>query len=146
MLEIRDPSEALDLSVILLARNEQGAVASVIAQVREAQREWPGKWEIVVVDDASMDETARAAESAGARVIRRPEMGGYGMAVKTDLQLERGSRDRPVWRGRADSPRASTAGTSWWISAWLPLKLACSARGRRAFAAVKLGCAVRKQL
>lgn len=41
--------------------------------------------EIVVVDDGSPDGTAGAAEKAGARVLRRPENGGKGCALRDGL-------------------------------------------------------------
>jgi glycosyltransferase involved in cell wall biosynthesis len=44
----------------------------------------------VVVDDCSSDDTARRAESAGARVIRRPYNIGNGAGVKTGIRAATG--------------------------------------------------------
>lgn len=45
-----------------------------------------GACEILVVDDASQDDTAREAAVAGARVVRHRENLGYGAALKTGLK------------------------------------------------------------
>jgi len=44
---------------------------------------------VVVVDDGSTDETANIAERMGATVIRHPENGGYGAALKTIFEVAR---------------------------------------------------------
>jgi glycosyltransferase involved in cell wall biosynthesis len=84
-------ADALDLTILLPSYNEQEAIAPVIAEVREALREWPGRWEILVVDDASTDQTARRAAEQGVRVIRRPENGGSGASRKTGTRAARGT-------------------------------------------------------
>jgi len=43
--------------------------------------------EIIVVDDGSKDNTARAAQSAGAQVVRHRGNRGYGAALKTGIAL-----------------------------------------------------------
>jgi len=49
---------------------------------------------VIVVDDASSDETFREAQASGARVIRRPFNGGKGLALREglDAALEGGYR------------------------------------------------------
>jgi glycosyltransferase involved in cell wall biosynthesis len=44
---------------------------------------------VIVVDDGSTDGTGRAAEQAGAKVIRHPENGGAGAATMTGLEAAR---------------------------------------------------------
>ena len=91
MPEVYDPDYAeLDLTVLLPSYNEQEAIAPVIREIREALVEWPGTWEILVVDDASTDQTAQRAVDAGVRVIRRPENGGSGASRKTGTRAARG--------------------------------------------------------
>jgi glycosyltransferase involved in cell wall biosynthesis len=86
----RDAAEPLDLTILLPSYNEQEAIVPVIQEVRESLREWPGRWEILVVDDASTDQTARRAAEQGVRVIRRPENGGSGASRKTGTRAARG--------------------------------------------------------
>lgn len=62
-------------SVIIPARDEAGAIASVVAAARAIVVDG----EIVVVDNGSRDATAATAAAAGARVIRQPRR-GYGHA------------------------------------------------------------------
>lgn len=90
MPEVHDTAEPLDLSIMLPAYNEEGAIGGLIQEIRGAMASWPGRWEIVVVDDASTDATARIAEGAGVRVIRHPERRGAGGACKTGILEARG--------------------------------------------------------
>ncbi|MGC8915878.1 MAG: glycosyltransferase family 2 protein [Thermoanaerobaculum sp.] len=77
----------LSLAVIIPARNEEGAVASVVGEVFAALSGMEGvvDFEVVVVDDASSDRTAVQAQEAGARVIVLEEPSGYGWAVKRGI-------------------------------------------------------------
>jgi glycosyltransferase involved in cell wall biosynthesis len=80
----------IDLTVLLPAFNEQEAIEEVVSDTRSALRDWPGLWEILVIDDASTDATAARAEAAGVRVIRRPERGGSGASRKAGTRAARG--------------------------------------------------------
>ena len=80
------PVTAPDLTVIMPAHNEAGRVGNVVRAVRER---YP-QAEIVVVDDASSDETAAEATAAGAIVVRHPYNKGNGAAVKTGLRHAHG--------------------------------------------------------
>ncbi|PYQ54316.1 MAG: glycosyl transferase [Acidobacteria bacterium] len=78
-----DPSQ---VSVIIPAYNEQGAIADVVARVVGQ-----GRWrEVLVVDDGSTDLTAERAERAGARVVRHPYNKGNGAAAKTGIREAKG--------------------------------------------------------
>ncbi len=90
MPELYPTAGPLDLSVVLASYNEEEAVVPVIREVREALREWPGTWEILVVDDASTDRTAERATAEGVRVFRRVENGGSGASRKTGVREARG--------------------------------------------------------
>ena len=59
--------------------NEGGMVARV---VRDIQRQEPG-WDVLVVDDGSVDDTVAEAESQGAMVIRHPFNLGIGGAMQS---------------------------------------------------------------
>jgi glycosyltransferase involved in cell wall biosynthesis len=89
MPERYDQSE-LDLTVLLPSYNEQEAIVPVIQEIRQSLRDWPGTWEILVVDDASADQTAQRARAQNVRVIRRPENGGSGASRKTGTRAARG--------------------------------------------------------
>jgi glycosyltransferase involved in cell wall biosynthesis len=69
-------------AAVVPAYNEAGSIASVIAEIREADPEF----EIVVVDDGSTDRTAEIADAAGAYVLSLPYNLGIGAAVQTGLQ------------------------------------------------------------
>jgi len=78
---------------VVPAYNESGAVGRVVDEIRAACPEA----EVVVVDDASTDETAAVAEARGATVLRLPFNVGIGGAVQTGFRyaLEEGF-DRAV--------------------------------------------------
>jgi hypothetical protein len=70
---------------ILPALNEEGSIGRVIREIREVD---PG-FDILVVDDGSIDGTAEEAERAGARVVSLPYNLGIGAAVQTGYQYAR---------------------------------------------------------
>jgi glucosyl-3-phosphoglycerate synthase len=59
------------LTVLVAARDEERSIGETVAALRAA---FPDA-EVVVADDGSRDETAAAAEWAGARVVRLPRLG-----------------------------------------------------------------------
>ncbi len=75
----------LRLLAIVPAYNEEGSIQSVVSEIRAADPEI----EIVVIDDASKDATARLAAAAGASVVRLPYNLGIGGTVQTGLQYAR---------------------------------------------------------
>jgi len=64
---------------IVPARNEEGAIGAVVAEIRAFD---PGL-DVLVIDDGSADRTAERAASAGATVVRLPFNLGIGGAVQT---------------------------------------------------------------
>lgn len=68
--------------VVMPALNEQASVASVVAQVKRAL---PGG-DVLVVDDGSVDDTARRARAAGAEVARLAVNLGVGGAMRTGFR------------------------------------------------------------
>jgi glycosyltransferase involved in cell wall biosynthesis len=74
------------VSVVIPAYQEADVIGEVVAGLRHG-----GNWhEIIVVDDGSADETAAAAERAGARVIRHPYNKGNGASVKSGIRAATG--------------------------------------------------------
>lgn len=67
---------------VVPAYNEAGAVAKVIAEIRA----FDSSFDVVVVDDASTDDTAAVAGSHGATVLRLPFNVGIGGAVQTGFR------------------------------------------------------------
>ncbi len=84
------PSEPGLVSVVLPAFNEERAIPKVIRQVRRALDPENIHYEILVVDDASTDRTAEAAEKAGARVVRHVMNQGSGASRRTGTLQARG--------------------------------------------------------
>ena len=72
--------------MVIPAYQAEASIVPLIAEVR--QMGLP----VIVVDDASNDGTAKAAEAAGATVIRRPVNGGKGAALRDGIPaaLQRG--------------------------------------------------------
>src|SRR5271155_359261 len=85
------------ITVAMITRNEERAVAKVVGDIRAAVPDA----EIVVVDSSS-DRTAQMAESLGARVILQLPPRGYGPAMDTALR----SSEREV-TGRLDGDDSS---------------------------------------
>ena len=75
------------VSVILPAYNEGEIIAQVVQSILAVAQE---DWEIIVVDDASEDDTAKRAAIDGVRVVRHPYNKGNGAAVKSGLRAARG--------------------------------------------------------
>ncbi len=74
------------LSIVIPAKNEAGAIGTVVARAVES---YPDA-EVIVVDDGSTDDTASVAEGAGAKVVRHPESLGNGAAVKAGARIAQG--------------------------------------------------------
>jgi glycosyltransferase involved in cell wall biosynthesis len=75
----RDRLAAVRCVAVVPAYNEAEAIASVIAEIRDADL----GFDIVVIDDGSTDRTAQIAAEAGAHVVRLPYNIGIGGAVQT---------------------------------------------------------------
>ncbi|HTH79217.1 MAG TPA: glycosyltransferase family 2 protein, partial [Ramlibacter sp.] len=70
----------MDLSVIVITRNEEANIAECLASVGFAG-------EIVVVDSASTDSTAHIAQQAGAKVVSTTDWPGFGAQKNRALDL-----------------------------------------------------------
>ena len=79
----------MKLSVVMPVYNEERTVEAILARVLEA----PGLFEIIVVDDASTDQTAQALARVAdprVRVTRHPKNRGKGAAIRTGFAQVRG--------------------------------------------------------
>jgi len=81
MKKINDSEDARDLLVIIPAYNEAASLASLI---QEVHTHLSGA-HVLVIDDASKDETASVALREGATVVSLPYNLGIGGAVQTGL-------------------------------------------------------------
>src|SRR5262245_33059409 len=77
----------VDLSVVIPAYNEQGRLGPTLDRVRQYLSGRRLTWELIVVDDGSVDRTAEtvlwaAAADARIRLVRYPRNRGKGHAVR----------------------------------------------------------------
>ncbi|RMH85300.1 glycosyltransferase family 2 protein [Pseudomonas sp. AOB-7] len=93
------------ISVILPAKNEAPSLPTVVARI---EQHLPGA-EIIVVNDGSTDDTANAAQTAGAQVVSHPYSKGNGAAIKTGARAATGEilvfMDADGQHDPADIPR-----------------------------------------
>jgi glycosyltransferase involved in cell wall biosynthesis len=79
-------ADPASVSLVIPAFNEAAAIGAVVSSLRSA-----ATWrEVLVVDDGSTDDTAGAAEAAGARVVMHPYNKGNGAAVKSGIRAALG--------------------------------------------------------
>ena len=76
----------MNISIVLPAKNESGAIGQTIAQIQQLQF----AHEIIVINDGSTDNTAQVAEEAGAKVVTHPYSKGNGAAIKTGARTATG--------------------------------------------------------
>ncbi len=81
--------ELLDVSVIIPCLNEARTVGECVTQAQDWLAHSGMTGEVLVVDNASTDETAEVAAGAGARVIAEPRP-GKGSAFQTGVRESRG--------------------------------------------------------
>ncbi len=74
-----------EVSIIIPAYNEENAISTVVADLKAAMLQVDWTYEIIVVNDASKDQTALKAEATGAKVISHPANIGYGGALHTGI-------------------------------------------------------------
>lgn len=79
------------ISIIIPAYNEEKRLPATLSRIQEylTASSWEFS-EIVVVDDGSRDNTAKAAEAAGVRVLRNPGNRGKGYSVRHGMLEAKG--------------------------------------------------------
>lgn len=83
-------SDPPGISIILPVYNEDSVILFIIGRIRQAMDALNHSYEIIVVDDASTDETGEMARQGGAKVISHPYNIGNGAAIKTGIRNARG--------------------------------------------------------
>ncbi len=78
-------AEEVELSVVIPAYNEEGAIKDTIETVRSVLSDLGTSFEIIVVNDGSTDGTLEAAQDSGVRVVHSPENYGYGASLKRGI-------------------------------------------------------------
>jgi len=74
----------MKITLIIPALNEAGSIGPLLAEVPAGAVD-----EVIVVDNGSTDDTASAAQTAGARVVSEPRR-GYGYACAAGMQAATG--------------------------------------------------------
>lgn len=74
------------ISILIPAKNEAKGLSTILPEIRSLYEEA----EIIVVDDASTDDTKITSEKFGAKVISHPYSKGNGAAIKSGLRAARG--------------------------------------------------------
>lgn len=74
------------ISIILPCFNEEKAIVGVVNSIREVMDRTDYPYEILVVDDASTDNTVRIVKDLGVDLINRKRRGGSGAARKVGIK------------------------------------------------------------
>jgi len=77
--------QKMDVTVLLPCFNEQEAIPVVVHDIRAAMDGTRYRYEIMLVDDNSTDDSAAIALSLGCRIIRRPVRKGAGASRRTGI-------------------------------------------------------------
>ena len=98
-----------DLSVVIPARNEEMVLADTVSAVAAVLEGASISYEILVVDDSSVDGTLRVAERLGfanpaIRVLQNPREHGLGSAVQCGLRGARGQYVAVTMADGCDDP------------------------------------------
>lgn len=79
----------LELSIVILCRDEEGSIARCMEDARGFLERNSIEGEVVVVDNGSADRSAERARAAGARAVWEPSP-GYGNAMRAGIEAARG--------------------------------------------------------
>ncbi len=75
------------VSIIIPAYNEGDIIADIVGRVRSLHPDF----EVIVVNDGSIDDTAAEAQKAGAEVYNHPYNIGNGAAIKSGIRVATGN-------------------------------------------------------
>jgi glycosyltransferase involved in cell wall biosynthesis len=77
------------VSIIVPAYNEERAIGEVIKKLTQVMTGTGLPYEIIVVNDGSVDQTAKVAAAQDVRLISHPTNMGYGTALKSGIKEAR---------------------------------------------------------
>ena len=80
------PEKTPAISIILPALNESESIENVIIELK---KRYPSA-EIILIDDGSVDDTAKRAASVGAQAYKHPYNIGNGAAIKNGIRIAKG--------------------------------------------------------
>ena len=86
----RPEKEGLELSIVMPCRNEEATIGFCVDEAGAFLEKYRLKGEVLVVDNGSVDASARLAEQHGARVITE-NCPGYGNAIRAGLAASAGN-------------------------------------------------------
>lgn len=106
----KERSEVNALSIIIPAHNEEDCIEGTIASVREALDRGGIAYEILVVNDNSLDRTEKVLQqlcstSVNVRYMNNYYPKGFGFAVRCGLENFQGDAVAIVMADNSDSPR-----------------------------------------
>lgn len=84
--ETPGPASPQAVSVVIPAHNEAEHIEAVVAEIFDTMQTTGWDFELIVVDDGSVDATAERAALTGAKVISYPRNRGYGAALKKGIE------------------------------------------------------------
>ena len=92
-----NPAPGVDLSVVIPAHNEATRILPYLSSIAEYLSSQRRSYEIIVVDDGSLDETATvvcefALHRSSVRLIKLPTCVGKGGAVRQGMLSAKGRR------------------------------------------------------
>ncbi len=104
-----DGDRAISLSVVVPAHNEAGSIAGTVVGIRSALEAASIEHEVIVVDDASTDDTepivtGLAARDPRVRYYRSHHPRGFGFTVRSGLDMFAGDAVAIVMADGSDDP------------------------------------------
>lgn len=79
------------ISIIVPVYNEEKSIGKVLDGIRRVMKKVKNKYEIIVVDDASTDRSAKIIKKRKVKMIKHSNNKGYGAALKSGIKNAKGT-------------------------------------------------------